>query len=265
MRNKIRGSKVPRGKSSVAGTRNLTQKRVGKSPGRGGAFNQSVREDQLSVPASIARMLREKILSGELLGGVRITESVISRDFQVGQPSVREALFILERQGLVKRVANLGTFVRELGVREVSELYQIRKKLEGLAFQLAAQRATKEQLEELKALVDNMKEAALKQGKRGFFESDLAFHRRVWELAGNQQLIEVLEQIVVPLFAFSFLRIERGVPELTQSALDHATLLVDAFGKGPEQAREISEKVVESFLQRYLSRVLNMETSARLL
>jgi DNA-binding GntR family transcriptional regulator len=221
-------------------------------------------EPQVSVPQSIAEMLREKILSGELAGAARITESLISKNFRVGQPSVREALFILERQGLVKRVANLGTFVRELDIREVSELYQVRKKLEGLAFELAAQRATKEQLAELKNLVEEMKQAAVKRGKHGFFESDLAFHRRVWELAGNQQLVQVLEQIVVPLFAFSFLRVERERAELTRSAVDHASL-VEALAKSPQQAREMSEKVVESFFQRYLSHVLNLSNGTRLL
>jgi DNA-binding GntR family transcriptional regulator len=245
-------------------TKNPSLKTASKARTRGGALNDSDSDGQLSVPQSIAEMLREKILSGEWPGGARITESVISKKFRVGQPSVREALFILERQGLVKRVANLGTFVRELDIRDVSELYQIRKKLEGLAFELAAQRASKEQITELKKLVEDMKQAALKKGKRGFFESDLAFHRRVWELAGNQQLLRVLEQIVVPLFAFSFLRIERETTDLTRSALDHISL-VDALAKDPEQAREMSEKIVETFLQRYLSHVLNVNTTTRLI
>jgi DNA-binding GntR family transcriptional regulator len=261
-----RNRRKPRGRGTVGVVDQdpAAKRRFVRSTSADILANDPTLEVQLSVPRSIAEMLREKILSGELLGGARITENLISKNFGVGQPSVREALFILERQGLVKRVANLGTFVRELDVRDVSELYQIRKKLEGLAFELAAHRAGKEQIAELKSLVDNMKQAALKKGKRGFFESDLTFHRRVWELAGNQQLVQVLEQIVVPLFAFSFLRIERETADLTQSAIDHVSL-VDALAKSPEQARQMSEKVVETFLQRYLSHVLNVSTATRLL
>ncbi len=248
-------------KARKTAARTAALRRTGRSVNPRGSLRNSHGQDQLSVPSSIAVMLRQKILSGELPGGARITESRISRDFRVGQPSVREALFILERQGLVERVANLGTFVRELDVRDVNELYQIRRKLEGLAFELAARQASEEQIAALRALVENMKQAALKKEKRGFFEGDLAFHRRVWELTGNRHLVEVLEQIVVPLFAFSFLRVERGTSELSESAEGHVAL-VEALSKGPEEAREMSEKWVETFLQRYLSRVLSGSASA---
>lgn len=245
-----------RAKSEKSQTNMVRMKHADKGSKQAISLASPSGKEQLSVPGSIAAMLREKILSGELPGGSRITESRISRDFRVGQPSVREALFILERQGLVERVANLGTFVRELDVRDVNELYQIRKKLEGLAFELAARHASKEQLAELKALVDNMRQAALKKEKQDFFESDLALHRRIWELSGNQHLVQVLEQIVVPLFAFSFLRVDRSVEEFKESADGHAGM-VEALAKGPEEARGTSERWVETFLQRYLTRVLS--------
>jgi DNA-binding GntR family transcriptional regulator len=226
------------------------------SSGRKVILLKSTDPEQRSVPSAIAALLREKILNGELPGGARIVESRVSGDFRVGQPTVREALFILERQGLVQRVANLGTFVTEMDVRDVKELYEIRKKLEGLAFGLAAERATRNQLAELDALAYDMKEAALKKGKRGYFESDLAFHRAVWEIADNRHLIGILEQIVVPLFAFSFLTIDRGRAELSEGANAHAKLL-EALKKGPKQAQATCENVLESFLQKYFSHVLS--------
>jgi DNA-binding GntR family transcriptional regulator len=201
-------------------------------------------------------MLREKILAGELAPGERITETRMSRELKAGQPSVREALFILERQGMVQRFPNLGTFVTELDIRDISNLYQIRSVLECLAIELAAQKIHPQALAEVRVLAENMRRAAAKEGKRGYFEADLAFHRKIWELAGNRQLAELLENTVVPLFAFSFLRIDRTTAELAESAKAHEEI-VEALARGPREAQEVLRTKIRLFLERYLSHALN--------
>src|ERR1043165_2395376 len=91
-----------------------------------------------SVPETIARRIRGKILRGTLSPGERLSEYSISRELHTGQPTVREALFILAQQGLVKRVAHTGTFVTRLDADDVRNLLQIRAELEVSAAGLAA-------------------------------------------------------------------------------------------------------------------------------
>ena len=208
-----------------------------------------------SVPTGIANAVRDQILNGEFAPGERITESQLSRRLKVGQPSVREALFLLEREGLVKRVANVGTFVRELDLTNISNLYQIRSALEGLAGELAAQRAPREEMERLYELGEALKTGAHKEGKEGFLQADLAFHRHLWKISGNADLAAVLEPVVVPLLTFSFMRIERKLEDLLRSAEAHL-VIVDALAEGPIAARKAIEHNMHSFLERYMSSVL---------
>jgi|KBSSwiStaDraftv2_1062776.scaffolds.fasta_scaffold381590_2 DNA-binding GntR family transcriptional regulator len=225
-----------------------------KSPKkRSDSFASSLNGEQMSVPSGIADMFRKKILKGELTSGNRIIESRWCKELRVGQPSVREALLLLESQGLVQRIPNLGTFVTELSIKDVSNLYQIRGELEGLAAELAARKAQKEDIAELRQLIENMKSDLSKHGTWGYFKNDLKFHERIWVLSGNQHLAALLEKIVVPLLAFSFMRVERDPDELIQS-IDLHTPIVDAIAAAdPKNARQVLQHTVRLFLDRDLS------------
>lgn len=212
-------------------------------------------DEQTPIPVILAHWIRERILRGELVPGERITETRLGKDLGVAQPSVREALFLLERQGLVRRVPNLGTFVTEFSLEEVSNLYQIRRELEGLAAELAARRVSPEEIRELRRLVEKMKAAAIKEGKWGYLQNDLAFHRRLWELSGNKQLADLLENVVPPLFVFTFVRVERRPEELANSAQLHVAI-VDGVAAGPEKARQVIQENIRLFLEQYLSNIL---------
>jgi DNA-binding GntR family transcriptional regulator len=210
----------------------------------------------ISVPAAIANIIREKILKAEYPPGVRITEANLAREFRIGQPSVREALFILEREGLVQRVPSLGTFVRQLDQKEVSDLYQIRAELEGLAGELAAQRTKAEDLQKLRRLGEGMRTAAREGGKFRFLQADLAFHRFLWRVSGNPQLAAILETVVVPLLVFAYREVHRTPEELLESAQVHLAI-TDALAQGPHEAREAIRNNMRVFLDRYFYHVLN--------
>lgn len=209
------------------------------------------------APTRIASAIRCQILSCGLPPGERITESLLSRKYSVGQPTVREALFLLEREGLVTRVPNIGTFVRELDIPDVANLYQIRGALEGLAAELAAQRATAEEISQLRELGHEMERRAKTSGKTGFFQADLEFHRFLWKISGNPELPGILDPVVTPLLTFSFLRIERTLEELLQSSANHQEI-VEALTSGPAAAREALERNNRLFLERYMASVLSV-------
>ena len=80
----------------------------------------------------IAEQLRDSILHGELQPGQRIRQEVIAERFGASRLPVREALRMLESDGLVTLVANTGAWVSRLSLRECSEVYRIRERLEPL-------------------------------------------------------------------------------------------------------------------------------------
>lgn len=85
-----------------------------------------------TMPERIARVLAARIVEGVLSPGQRLVEANIAAEFGVSHGPVRDALRALERQGLVTIAPYRGAVVREVSVREVTELYQVRAALVGL-------------------------------------------------------------------------------------------------------------------------------------
>jgi DNA-binding GntR family transcriptional regulator len=149
--------------------------------------------------------LKDAFFSGELKPGDPIVERDIAKQMKVGTPVVREALISLQGQGFVRRVINTATYVTKFNEEEINQLYALRIELEVLAFQWARTRVTEAELQELTELVDAIIEAAGENQRREFLEGDLAFHRRCWELSGNEFLADTLERLMAPFFVFGIL------------------------------------------------------------
>ena len=95
----------------------------------------------LTVPEQIAAQVGDRILSGELPPGARIGEQELAEAFQVSRGPVREAIRILEREGLATILARRGAIVTELSAAELREIYEIRAGLfDVIARKVASQR-----------------------------------------------------------------------------------------------------------------------------
>jgi DNA-binding GntR family transcriptional regulator len=193
-------------------------------------------------------LIKEAILSGRLEPGDRIVEMKIANDFGVATTSVREALFELESQGFVTRVTNKGTFVTELSKDDIAQIVCVRQELEGLAAELAEQRATGDDIAALSAIVDEMYAAARANDLKQFYRSDLEFHRAMWAMSGNRHLTKALDTTVVPLFAFFIMRNPSdSVAELVKSVAWHKRI-VDAIAHR-QGARKCMEEALRFFSQ----------------
>ncbi len=182
----------------------------------------------------IVAALRTAIVRGELEPGAMIAETHVARDFGVGQPLVREALMELEHAGFVQRVPYRGTYVTKFSRQDVDDIFRLRAELEGIAAAWANARAASDDIAALREIVAKMRESALAVDLTEFYEHDLAFHRKIWEIAGNQYLIGALERVVSPLFAFFLMKTPRLRGTYEASASSHG-LLVDALEKGPPE------------------------------
>jgi DNA-binding GntR family transcriptional regulator len=91
-----------------------------------------------SIREAAYKHLREAILSGSLLPGERIPEPALAETLGLSRTPIREALQTLAKEGLVEVVPHKGARVRQLSVKEIEEVYQVRAVLEGEAARLAA-------------------------------------------------------------------------------------------------------------------------------
>src|SRR5579859_7833774 len=81
----------------------------------------------------VSGAVREAILNGKLSPGDRIVEIKLAKQLNVGQNAVREALQELEFQGFVTKTPNKGTFVTDLSLDDINQIYRFRKEFEGFA------------------------------------------------------------------------------------------------------------------------------------
>jgi DNA-binding GntR family transcriptional regulator len=126
----------------------------------------------------VARTLRRAILEGAIDGGEKLNQLELANAFGVSRVPVREALRILEAEGLIVFVPHRGATVAVLSVEEVEELYAMRVGLEALAARLGAERMTPEVLGRMMSALEGMQASARREvSLTAFLEADLEFHR----------------------------------------------------------------------------------------
>lgn len=119
-----------------------------------------------TMPTSVADHIRTMILSRELLPGERLVQSDLAERLGVSRTPIREALQKLASEGLVTLSPYKGAHVAKLSLSHLEEIYHVRIAVESQLSYLAAQQIAAEELEQLRALVGQMK-AQLNAGELG--------------------------------------------------------------------------------------------------
>lgn len=189
--------------------------------------------------------VKNAILAGKLESGDPIVENKIAQQLGVGTPLVREALIELEHQGFVQKVPFKGTVVTKLSREDIDNIFRLRAELESIAIEWAKEKATDLDIEELERFTDGMKNAALALDLTVFYENDLAFHRKVWAIADNPYLIDALEKVVVPLFAFFVMKNIREQVNYIDSAAKHSEIIAALQNRKEKQIRQKMKGSIE--------------------
>jgi DNA-binding GntR family transcriptional regulator len=197
----------------------------------------------ISKRDQVIRALKEAILSGTIQPGASIVETKVAQQLGAGVPLIREALIELEHQGFVQRTPYKGTTVTKLGPTDIKRIFRLRVELEALAIEWAKENVTEADLESLRQTIRNMEQAAIDVDLDLFYEADLAFHRKIWNLSDNPYLTDALERVVVPLFAFFLMKTSRRRNSYVESATMHAAI-VEALPQ--KSAAELREMVKQS-------------------
>jgi DNA-binding GntR family transcriptional regulator len=199
----------------------------------------------ISKKDQVVAAIKEAILSGVIEPGEQIVESRMAQQLGSGIPLVREALIALEHQGFVQKTPYKGTTVTKLEPKQIREIFQLRVELEALAIEWAKDNVTPADIKELNVLIERMERAATELDLDQFYENDLDWHRRLWVLSGNAYLADVLERLVVPLFAFFVMKTKREREAYIESAAMHSQIVEALVQKS---ARELRALMKESLM-----------------
>ena len=144
-----------------------------------------------SLPDYVADQLRAAILGGHVAAGTPLRQEDIAKQLGASRPPVREALRLLEGEGLVELRPRRGYVVASLNMTEVAEIFDIRERLEEHAAELAALRRTRKDVSEVAALLTKME--ALDESELGLFAAaNHAFHTRIFQVADRPRLLRMM-------------------------------------------------------------------------
>lgn len=204
-----------------------------------------------SLPETVAEQVRSAILDGHLKPGERLIEQKLADLFGIGQPTIREALKELEYQGFVRKLPNRATYVTDLSVSDMKNMFEVRMALETLAVERAARNVTPSGIALLKEHLEGMAKAAEVFDLSAFHQSDVAFHRAMWEISGNEHLSATLDRITFALFAFVLLK-HHDVKDGYAAAVKQHQQIVDALATNdPDKAGRVFQQVTEGYWRKY--------------
>lgn len=210
-------------------------------------LSQSIGQ-QATIVEQATQLIRELIISGRLESGERIVESKIAREWRVGQPTVREALKSLEGEGLVTYAPNRGCSVTELTAGQIEQITRLRSALEILAIEIAVENRDKWDPQIIRDAINEMKDAAEKADANRYYQSDLRFHQKLWELSGNQYLTKALSSVVLPLFSFVLRKhYQEKQIDLVLNAQEHEQMAEAIISGRPGQVKNEVEKILANF------------------
>jgi DNA-binding GntR family transcriptional regulator len=158
-----------------------------------------------SASAVATELIRAAILDGRLEPGRRLKEEELARELGISRTPVREALLVLQTEGLLESAPNRGATVRSYEAEDLDDLYQLRAVLEGFAARRAALRISEDGIERLRESCERF--VVLRDGDdiADLVEENLFFHTTILEAAGSERLAQMVRKVIeVPLVYRSY-------------------------------------------------------------
>lgn len=147
--------------------------------------------------AAIYETLTRMICELDLPPGSRLVEAELAARFSVSKTPIREALLILESEGLVRLEPYQGATVSWLSIEEYEELMFLQDALEQPALPRVVERISRGELDAVGRLVERMKRRRRERDSRGFYEASTAMHERLFAVAGLPRLVRAVMSLIL--------------------------------------------------------------------
>jgi DNA-binding GntR family transcriptional regulator len=186
--------------------------------------------------------LRDAILDGTLEAGEQLRDGELSAWLGISRTPIREALVLLQNEGLVEAPPNRGAFVRSYDAADLEDVYNLRAVLEGYAARTAASRITPGQIHLLEESCDRyrrLREAT--ETLPELVDENFTFHTIIVQAAGSRRLESMIRNITaVPLIYKSYM--EYSDDNRRHAEEDHRAVAVALKAGDGEEAGRLLEK-----------------------
>jgi len=231
-------------KNSAKVTTKTAAKRA-TSPARAAKPAQGLAHD-------ICEQLQQLIYGGEIPPGERLNEAALALRMGTSRGPIREAIRMLTGIGLVVAVRNRGVFVRQISVREMLEIYELRALLFGFAAEQAAEHLSDEDRQEFEQLLAGMDAACEAGDGQRYYVLNLRFHALLMAQSRNQRAQQAYEDHAKELHLYRR-RYFNATINMRRSNNEHRRIF-EAIAKGTkDRAGKLAQAHVLQGRQRLLS------------
>ncbi len=183
----------------------------------------------LPLTQRVANKLRDLIVQDELKAGERIRERDLAERLAVSRTPLREALKVLATEGLIELSPHRGAVVADPDLKEIRDLLELLGGIEALAGELAAVRASDEEIGEIRALHYEMLAAYARKDRLEYFKANQAIHAAIVAACGNPAIADEHRRINAQLYRVRYRSNLRN--ENWHTALDEHGEILEALEK----------------------------------
>lgn len=146
--------------------------------------------------------IRDAIIRGRFEPGQRLSEPVLAKAFNISRGPIREALAMLQGEGLIEIERHRGTHVTRLSLSDIEEIYSLRNAVERLATELAVENADDADFAAMEAVIAALAEATESADIRRAVELDVAFHDLVYRASHHSRLYRTWSSLRPQIITF---------------------------------------------------------------
>lgn len=143
----------------------------------------------------VCENIRQAIIDGTFSPGERLMEIQLADEMGVSRTPVREAIRKLELEGFVVMIPRRGTYVADISIKDITEIYEVRTSLDILAAGLAAERITDEELATLNGYLLKISQYVASMDMEKIVELDTAFHDVLYTASRNERLSSIINNL----------------------------------------------------------------------
>lgn len=189
--------------------------------------------------------LREAILKGELKPGERLMELQLASKLGVSRTPIREAIRMLEQEGLAVTIPRKGAEVAKMTEKDMEDVLQVRDALDELAASIACEQITTEELEELKRTMREFEESTKTGDVKRIAEVDVKFHDIIYKATRNPKLENILNNLREQMYRYrvEYLKDEKNFPVLIK---EHSEIVDGLVKRNKEKVIAAMHKHVKN-------------------
>lgn len=194
--------------------------------------------------------LRDAILKGEIAPGERLMELHLAKKLGVSRTPIREAIRMLEQEGLAITIPRKGAQVAKMSEKDLMDVLEIRDALDELAAARACEHMSSEMFGELEEAMNGFEEAIREGDVRTIVEADEAFHNVIYRSADNPRLMTIIHNLKEQMYRYRYEYIKDEA--VYDTLVDEHRAIVDGLKRGD---REYVQKMMHTHLKNQVNGV----------